>query len=461
MRLILFLLIVSIDASRYSLNPERVTWWQIKGDSNQGPSYAQPEQVALSYGGDPTSMWITWVTFDDTFISIVEYGTDKFMWSKMGNTSLFIDGGLSRTKRYVHRVLLTNLKPGTRYIYHVGSEYGWSPIFTFKALAERSDGGFIYAVYGDLGNENARSLGKIQKEAQLGLIDVVLHIGDIAYNLDTDDGKFGDQFGRQIEPVAAYIPYMTVVGNHENAYNFSHFVNRYTMPDSEHNLFYSFDLGSAHFIAFSTEFYYFTDYGLEQIVNQWNWLNADLKRATKNRNERPWIITMGHRPMYCSNFDDDDCTKYESLVRVGLPGMHNYGLEKLFYTYGIDLEIWAHEHSYERMWPLYNRTIYNGTRGPYINPPAPVHVISGSAGCKENTDPFVEHPSPWSAFRSSNYGFSRMHIFNATHLYFEQIADEIEDSFWLIKEVHGPYRRSHAEKLKKIGTYVPYDYFHE
>lgn len=51
MRLILFLLIVSIDASRYSLNPERVTWWQIKGDSNQGPSYAQPEQVALSYGG--------------------------------------------------------------------------------------------------------------------------------------------------------------------------------------------------------------------------------------------------------------------------------------------------------------------------------------------------------------------------------------------------------------------------
>lgn len=62
-------------------------------------------------------------------------------------------------------------------VYHVGSEYGWSPIFTFKALAERSDGGFIYAVYGDLGNENARSLGKIQKEAQLGLIDVVLHIG--------------------------------------------------------------------------------------------------------------------------------------------------------------------------------------------------------------------------------------------------------------------------------------------
>uniref|UniRef100_A0A914RVM4 Iron/zinc purple acid phosphatase-like C-terminal domain-containing protein n=1 Tax=Parascaris equorum TaxID=6256 RepID=A0A914RVM4_PAREQ len=103
--------------------------------------------------------------------------------------------------------------------------------------------------------------------------------------------------------------------------------------------------------------------------------------------------------MYCSDFDGDDCTKYEARTRTGLPGTHAYGLEKLFYKYGVDLEIWAHEHSYERMWPLYNRT-----------------------GCQENTDPFIEHPPPWSAFRSSNYGFSRMQIFNSTHLYFEQLS---------------------------------------
>ena len=55
-----------------------------------------------------------------------------------------------------------------------------------------------------------------------------------------DNGEFGDMFGRQIEPVAAYVPYMTVVGNHESAQNFSHYINRYTMPNSEHNLFYRF-----------------------------------------------------------------------------------------------------------------------------------------------------------------------------------------------------------------------------
>ena len=73
--------------------------------------------------------------------------------------------------------------------------------------------------------------------------------------------------------------------------------------------------------------------------------------------------------------------------------------------YGVDLEIWAHEHTYERMYPVYNRTVFNGTTDPYVDPTAPVHVVTGSAGCQENTDTFVVNPGPWSAFRSSNYGF--------------------------------------------------------
>uniref|UniRef100_A0A914C750 Iron/zinc purple acid phosphatase-like C-terminal domain-containing protein n=2 Tax=Acrobeloides nanus TaxID=290746 RepID=A0A914C750_9BILA len=172
---------------------------------------------------------------------------------------------------------------------------------------------------------------------------------------------------------------------------------------------------------------------------------------------------MGHRPMYCSDFDGDDCTKYEDIVRVGLPIIHAYGLEKVFWKYGVDLEIWAHEHTFERMFPLYNRTVYNGTESPYVDPPAPVHVVTGSAGCQENTDTFIEHPPPWSAFRSSNYGFSRMQIFNATHLYFEQTSaakNLTEDSFWLIKNKHKPYSAENLKELNRYGTYVPYDYCH-
>ena len=31
--------------------------------------------------------------------------------------------------------------------------------------------------------------------------------------------------------------------------------------------------------------------------------------------------------------------------------------EKLFYQYGMDMALWAHEHSYERLWPVYDRKV--------------------------------------------------------------------------------------------------------
>lgn len=52
----------------------------------------------------------------------------------------------------------------------------------------------------------------------------------------------------------------------------------------------------------------------------------------------------------------------------------------MFNTYGVDLSIWAHEHSYERMWPLYNYKVMNGSvEEPYTNPRATVHITTGSA----------------------------------------------------------------------------------
>ena len=55
-------------------------------------------------------------------------------------------------------------------------------------------------------------------------------------------------------------------------------------------------------------------------------------------------------------------------------------LEPLFYDYGVDLAVWAHDHEYQRIFPLYNYTLCKGSESePYKNPRAPVHVISGSA----------------------------------------------------------------------------------
>ncbi|KAK1160479.1 acid phosphatase type 7-like [Acipenser oxyrinchus oxyrinchus] len=412
------------------------------------PVGLQPEQVHVSYTGVPQSMIITWTTFNKTE-SWVEYGVwggKLFQLTAQGSCTLFKDGGDEGRKLYMHRVTLTHLKPGTAYVYHCGSNDGWSDILFFTAIKEGSEWSPKFALFGDLGNDNPQSLARLQKETQLGMYDVILHIGDFAYDMDEDNARIGDEFMRQIQSIAAYVPYMTSPGNHENAYNFSNYRNRFSMPGDTESLWYSWNIGPAHIISFSTEVYFYLEYGLDLIFKQYSWLEKDLEEANKpeNRRVRPWIITMAHRPMYCSNDDKDDCTKFESYVRVGRNDTMPVapGLEKLFYDYGVDLELWAHEHTYERLWPVYGFQVFNGSmEHPYVNPRAPVHIITGSAGCREKHDGFIPAPRDWSAFRSTDYGYTRMQILNSTHLYLEQVSDDqngrVIDIMWLVKEQHG------------------------
>lgn len=44
-----------------------------------------------------------------------------------------------------------------------------------------------------------------------------------------------------------------------------------------------------------------------------------------------------------------------SQVRTGV--LHLLGVENLFYKYGVDLMLWAHEHTYERLWPVFNKQV--------------------------------------------------------------------------------------------------------
>ncbi|KAI4902053.1 hypothetical protein NFI96_033108 [Prochilodus magdalenae] len=398
------------------------------------PVGSQPEQVHISYPGVKGSMVITWTTFNETD-SMVEYdlwGGKLFSQTAKGNSTVFVDGGPEMRKMYIHRVTLSDLSPGAAYVYHCGSEDGWSDLFFFTALNESTSFSPRFALFGDMGNENPQSLARLQKETQAGMYDVILHIALFLFCLNHKCLKI------VVETQALWTP-KTCLGQHytKQASNFSHYRNRFSMPGQTESLWYSWNIGSAHIISFSTEVYFYLEYGLDLLLKQYEWLKSDLEQANKpeNRALRPWIITMAHRPMYCSDDDRDDCTKFESYVRLGL--------EDLFYQHGVDLELWAHEHTYERLWPVYKYKVCNGSfEEPYTNPKAPVHIITGSAGCREKHDGFIPKPRDWSAFRSTDYGYTRMQLINSTHIYLEQVSDDqsgkVIDSFTLIKDVHGP-----------------------
>uniref|UniRef100_A0A8C2RJ51 Purple acid phosphatase n=1 Tax=Capra hircus TaxID=9925 RepID=A0A8C2RJ51_CAPHI len=367
------------------------------------PPSAAPEQVHLSYSGEPGSMTVTWTTWVPV---PSEYGlqpSEPLPFQARGTFSPFVDGGILRRKLYIHRVSLQGLLPGVQYVYRCGSAQGWSRRFRFRALKNGPHWSPRLAVFGDLGADNPRALPRLRRDTLQGMYDAVLHVGDFAYNMDQDNARVGDRFMKLIEPVAASLPYMTCPGNHEERYNFSNYKARFSMPGNTEGLWYSWDLGPAHIISFSTEVYFFLHYGRHLVERQFHWLESDLQKANKNRAVRPWIITMGHRPMYCSNADLDDCTWHES--KVSTPSL------------GTSQEM------------------------PYTHPRGPVHIITGSAGCEELLTPFTLFPRPWSALRVKEYGYTRLHILNGTHVHIQQVSDDqdgkIVDDVWVVRPLLG------------------------
>lgn len=53
------------------------------------------------------------------------------------------------------------------------------------------------------------------------------------------------------------------------------------MPGESEGLWYSFNVGPVHFIGIGTEAYYFMNYGIKQLIKQYQWLEKDLNEANK------------------------------------------------------------------------------------------------------------------------------------------------------------------------------------
>ncbi|KAL4235185.1 hypothetical protein ACF0H5_006823 [Mactra antiquata] len=409
-----------------------------------------PEQVHISYGDSVSEMVIMWSTPEQCSAQVMfkegPWGTSNIV----EGTTIAMVYQNPNISSYLHRAKLKSLKSETTYFYTPESNGATSGPYYFKTPKTTQDWQPEFLVYGDLGI-HSDSLLNLQVEALKGTYTAVLHVGDFGYNLyDTiyTEGAYkgenvGDVFMRQIEEISSHIPYMTAPGNHEiESETFNQYRYRFSMPNTDwpiplHKMWYSYDIGPVHFLSYSTEVFFVANG--QYVESQRQWILADLAAANNNRHTRPWIVAYGHRPMYCSNNDGDDCTQLESKVRLGL--------EDIFYHQGVDIILQAHEHSYERLYPMYKGVVlsYN-----YTNPTAPVQLISGAAGSKHGIDEM--NPTlneTWSAFRMDNKSFNsygRLKAYNATHMFWEQVAvltGEVLDSIWIVqKESHGPFTQT-------------------
>lgn len=140
---------------------------------------------------------------------------------------------------------------------------------------------------------------------------------------------------------------------------------------------------------------------LADFGNQLAWVEADLAAAAQRRasGEIAWIFVAGHRPMY-SRLDSD-----ANGQPTGTSGAIQSAFEALFLKYGVDMYVAGHMHSVEVTWPVANNTV---TSKSYVDPTAPVYVISGAAGCDEGHSDYSNAPTPgWNRFSDgTNFGLS-------------------------------------------------------
>ena len=96
---------------------------------------------------------------------------------------------------------------------------------------------------------------------------------------------------------------------------------------------------------------------------------------------------------------------------------------------------------------MYN---YNVTQKNYVNAKAPIHLITGAAGCNESDglclNPILRSKGDWSAYRTGGffhpYSYGHLKAFNQTVVYWDQFNAQLEriyDHIYIQQDNHGPF----------------------
>lgn len=420
-----------------------------------------------------------------------------------GSSSPFVEPSLGWPTMWLHEVAWAGWGAGA-YSYRCGSAAdGWS-----GWRRARLDPGLLpppwadgqgrpveqveVLVFGDLGLARGLALPDLVAAAQQGGDAAqggpaaALHLGDLAYDLQDAHGAHAVSFLDSIDPLASALPYLTVPGNHESHFGFAHYRALFGPPPalasgSARGLYYSFDLGPVHLLAYNTEAFFFPESFVEQDMREMvDWMRRDLQAAAANREAVPWIVAAGHRPMYCARTGAAGRCSWEAEAsRRGLPSKcpgdnpracrstgssSSFPVEALFHEFGVDLALYGHVHAYERMRDVFELTPGGAAGLPGVEceaPTATVHVTTGGAGNREMRSAGAPPPrgpcnatAPWCVFQSGSapalgqahdFGYGRLQVANTTHLRWSQYSSTagstagFVDDWWLVVPRHGPF----------------------
>ena len=204
------------------------------------------------------SMTVMWLT-DRRCTGWVEYGADK---NKLDQKAVSTHDGLIDAYITIHKIKITDLKPGVKYYYRVMSEeileFGpyydkkfslpfKSDIYTFKTCSKNSDSVSVICI-NDI-HDNRDLLADLLEIASEKPYDAVFLNGDIMESLYSETQVVRNLLEPCTELFAKEIPFCYVRGNHETRGPFARHLGDYLDTPGVGNFYYAFTNGPVHFIA--------------------------------------------------------------------------------------------------------------------------------------------------------------------------------------------------------------------
>jgi F5/8 type C domain/Calcineurin-like phosphoesterase len=280
-----------------------------------------------------------------------------------------------------------------------------------KGFSKEQGSAFNFVAVGDwscnsMASETINQI--VQKQPE-----IVLALGDLSY---TNSPKC---WLDEIQPINDIT--RITIGNHDSAEEESSALEKEYL--SHFNLarpFYSFDYQNVHFLMLSTQ--------LEAVKGdeQYNFAESDLKQATSNPNT-DWIIVAFHKPLYTSPSTHAAEIDFRNVYHP------------LFDQYNVDLVLQAHNHNYQRSYPIsYNQngdqpSITDINKSTYNDPKGEIFVIAGTGG-KSLYD--IKSKSPFTVSQFEDYGILEVAISEASQLtgtFYTNDGNKILDTFTIVK----------------------------
>jgi hypothetical protein len=298
----------------------------------------------------------------------VQFGTNQ------GNLNFEVVG----TNTMEHRLSLTNLAPGRKYFYSIGTTNGTllnGPDYYFiTPPLPGTDKKMRFWALGDAGTADVNQFNVRDAfyRANTNDLDAILLLGDNAYNAGTDS-EYQRAVFDTYPTMLRKTPLWSTIGNHET--------DQLTAPLPTIPYYQIFSLpqrGEVGGVASGTEDYYSFDYGNVHFVcldsmtssraingTMANWLRNDLADTTQD-----WLIAFWHHPPYTKGSHDSDVES--ELVQM------RQNILPILESYGVDLVLCGHSHAYERSHLL------NGHYGASFTLAPEMRINAGGGRPQEN-----------------------------------------------------------------------------